>query len=134
MTTDLPRLSRSLPDTPAAAPIRMVHIGLGNFHRAHQAWYTAHAGDGNDWGYASFTGVGPRTADALRPQDGLYTLIVRSSEGDSFETIGALSAVHAAAEFDAYLDYLCRPGGGGGHDDGHRSRLPAGAGRPPEHP
>ncbi|PHQ82662.1 MAG: hypothetical protein COB65_08720, partial [Thalassobium sp.] len=26
---------------------RILHLGVGNFHRAHQAWYTAHAGD--DW-------------------------------------------------------------------------------------
>ena len=58
-TDGLPRLSRSLPDTPAAAPVRIVHLGLGNFHRAHQAWYTANAGDGADWGIAAFTGRRP---------------------------------------------------------------------------
>ena len=47
-------------------------------------------------------------ADALAPQDGLYTLITRSAEGDTFELIGALSAVHAAADHDRYLDYLSR--------------------------
>ena len=41
-------------------------------------------------------------ADALKPQDGLYTLITRSGEGDSFELIGALSAVHGAVEHEAY--------------------------------
>jgi fructuronate reductase len=104
-----PRLSRSLPDTPPAAPIRIVHLGVGNFHRAHQAWYTAHSPDADDWGIAAFTGRRSDTADALTPQDGLYTLITRSAEGDSFELIGALSAVHAAAEHEAYLDYLSRP-------------------------
>lgn len=34
-------LTRSVP----AAPVRHVHLGLGNFFRAHQAWYTAHAPD-----------------------------------------------------------------------------------------
>jgi fructuronate reductase len=47
--------------------------------------------------------------DALAPQDGLYTLITRSAEGDAFELIGALSAVHAAGEHEIYLDYLSRP-------------------------
>ena len=46
------RLSRALPGTPPAAPARIVHLGLGTFHRAHQVWYTAHAGDGADWGIA----------------------------------------------------------------------------------
>jgi fructuronate reductase len=104
-----PRLSRSLLDTPAAAPIRIVHLGLGNFHRAHQAWYTAHSPDADKWGVAAFTGRRRDTADALAPQDGLYTLITRSAEGDSFELVGALSAVHAAAEHEQYLDYLSRP-------------------------
>ena len=106
---EVPRLSRSLPDTPAAAPVRMVHIGVGNFHRAHQAWYTAHSPDAREWGYAVFTGRSAKMVDALTPQDGLYTLITRSAEGDTFELIGALSAVHAAADHEAYLDYLSRP-------------------------
>ena len=48
-------------------------------------------------------------AEALAPQDGLYTLITRSAEGDEFEVIGALAAVHAAGEHDRFLDYLSRP-------------------------
>jgi len=106
---DMPRLSRSLPNTPAAAPVRIVHLGIGNFHRAHQAWYTAHASDAEQWGIAGFTGRRADMAEALRPQDGLYTLITRSPDGDAFELVGALSAVHAAAEQDAYLDYLTSP-------------------------
>ena len=106
---EVPRLSRSLPDMPPAAPVRMVHLGVGNFTRAHQAWYTAHSPDADQWGIAAFTGRRPDAADALAPQDGLYTLITRSAEGDAFELIGALSAVHAAADHEAYLDYLSRP-------------------------
>ena len=108
MNDPMPRLSRSLPNTPTAAPVRIVHLGIGNFHRAHQAWYTAHAPDAEQWGIAGFTGRRADMADALQPQNGLYTLITRSSDGDTFELIGALSAVHAAAEHDAYLDYLSR--------------------------
>ena len=68
-----------------------------------------HAGDAADWGIAAFTGRRPDAADALAPQDGLSTLITRASDGDTFEVIGSLTAVHAAAEHDAYLDYLRRP-------------------------
>ena len=106
---ELPRLSRSLTDMPPAAPVRMVHLGVGNFTRAHQAWYTSHSPNADQWGIAGFTGRRRDTADALAPQDGLYTLITRSGEGDTFELIGALSAVHAAADHEAYLDYLSRP-------------------------
>jgi fructuronate reductase len=87
----------------------MVHLGVGNFTRAHQAWYTSHSPDADQWGIAGFTGRRRDTADALAPQDGLYTLITRSGEGDTFELIGTLSAVHAAADHEAYLDYLSRP-------------------------
>ena len=87
----------------------MVHLGVGNFTRAHQAWYTTHSPDADQWGIAGFTGRRRDTADALAPQDGLYTLITRSGEGDTFELIGTLSAVHAAADHEAYLDYLSRP-------------------------
>jgi len=86
--------------------VRIVHLGVGNFHRAHQAWYTAHTSDADQWGIAGFTGRAPDMADALAPQDGLYTLITRGAEGDTFELIGTLSAVHAAADHQAYLDYL----------------------------
>jgi fructuronate reductase len=86
----------------------MVHLGVGNFHRAHQAWYTANSPDADQWGIAAFTGRRTDMADALKPQDGLYTLITRSGEGDSFELIGTLSAIHAAAEHETYLNYLSR--------------------------
>src|SRR4029434_10112252 len=106
---NLPRLSQSLLGLPAAAPVRLVHLGLGNFHRAHQAWYTANASDGSGWRFAASAARRPDTAEALAPQDGLYTLITRSAEGDTFEVMGPIAAVHPAAEHQAYLDYLRRP-------------------------
>ena len=101
------RLTRR-PDQPAA-PVRIAHLGLGNFFRAHQAWYTMHAPDGAEWGIAAFTGRRPDAARALAPQDGLYTLIVRGPEGDELEVITSVSAVHAAADHAAWLDYLRDP-------------------------
>ena len=107
--SDFPRLSRARSDAPPAAPIRIVHLGVGNFHRAHQAWYTTHAPDAEQWGIAAFTGRRPDVAEALAPQDGLYTLITRRADGDRFELVGSLSAVHAAAEHEQFLNYLRRP-------------------------
>jgi fructuronate reductase len=103
-----PRLGRSLLGLPPAAPVRLVHLGLGNFHRAHQAWYTANASDGSGWGIAAFTGRRPDTAEQLAPQDGLYTLITRSADGDRFEVMESLAAVHPSTDHGAYLDYLRR--------------------------
>ena len=39
------RLSRTVAPGQPAAPVRILHLGLGSFFRAHQAWYTHHAPD-----------------------------------------------------------------------------------------
>ncbi|GMA33387.1 mannitol dehydrogenase family protein [Litorihabitans aurantiacus] len=103
--TEPPRLART-PDA-AAAPVRIVHLGLGNFFRAHQAWYTMRAGDG--WGIAAFTGRRPDVARTLAPQDGLYTLVERGPDGDDVGVVTSLSAVHAAGDQAAWLGYLRDP-------------------------
>lgn len=87
----------------------MVHLGVGNFFRAHQAWYTDRAPDAARWGIAGFTGRSPAIAEALAPQDGLYALVTRGADGDTVEVISSLSAVHAAADHDAWLGYLASP-------------------------
>ncbi|SEQ44276.1 mannitol dehydrogenase family protein [Microlunatus flavus] len=104
----LPRLSRALPGQPPAPPVRVVHLGLGSFHRAHLAWYTANAPDGDGWGIAAFTGRHPDLAERLAPQDGLYTLITRRADGDSYEVLGPVAEVHPATDHDAYLAHLRR--------------------------
>jgi len=104
-----PRLTRAGLGRPFAPPVRLVHLGLGNFHRAHQAWYTANAGDASGWGIAAFTGRRPDVAEQLAPQDGLYTLITRSADGDSFAVLESVVAVHASTDHAAYLGYLRRP-------------------------
>jgi fructuronate reductase len=109
-SSTLTRLSRASGHGRPAAPVRIVHLGVGNFFRAHQAWYTEHAPDAAEWGIAAFTGRSPAMADALRPQDGLYTLITRGTDGDSCEVISSLSAAHSSAEHEAFLAYLRSPG------------------------
>ncbi|MGC0251664.1 mannitol dehydrogenase family protein [Pseudactinotalea sp. Z1748] len=107
MNEATPRLTRALLDLPSA-PVRIVHLGLGNFHRAHQAWHTHKAPDAHDWGIAAFTGRRPDMARALAPQDGLYTLITRESSGDTFDVVRSIVAVHASDEHEAFLGYLRR--------------------------
>lgn len=98
-------LTRSQPK-PA---VRALHLGLGNFFRAHQAWYTQHAGDGNEWGIAAFTGLTGPVAGILSNQDSLYTLDVRSPDGDEYEVIESLVAVHDADDRQAWLRYWADP-------------------------
>src|SRR4051812_10115176 len=64
----------------------IVHLGVGAFHRAHQAMYVdrlLQAGGAREWGICG-VGVLPRDSamrDALNAQDGLYTLVVKYPDG-----------------------------------------------------
>ncbi|MFJ2368331.1 mannitol dehydrogenase family protein [Microbacterium sp. NPDC087665] len=91
------------------APVRIVHLGLGAFHRAHQAWYTARADPVHEWGIAAFTGRSPDAAELLAHQDCVYSLITRSSDGDRIETVSSIVAAHDGADVAALRDYLARP-------------------------
>ncbi|GAA2001594.1 mannitol dehydrogenase family protein [Microbacterium ulmi] len=106
-----PRLTRAAlaeAGTPLpASPVRIVHIGVGAFHRAHQAWYTARAGDG--WGIAAFTGRDAAVAQRLAPQDGLYTLVERGPDADRFEVVGSIAEVHASTEIARFLELFASP-------------------------
>lgn len=91
------------------APVRLAHLGLGNFFRAHQAFYTEHAPDGGSWGYAAFAGRDPALAGALQAQDGLYTLVARGPEADRFEVISGLSEVHLGSDHAGWLACVASP-------------------------
>jgi fructuronate reductase len=104
-----PVLSRAAGHARPAAPVRLVHLGLGNFFRAHQAWYTEHAPDAPEWGIAAFSGRRAELADALTAQECVYTLITRADRGDRFEVIASLSAAHAGADHGAWLRHLSSP-------------------------
>jgi fructuronate reductase len=105
-----PRLSgASLADVPSevtrpsydrsAVTPGIVHLGIGAFHRAHQAVYTDDilAGDPS-WGIVAASLRSPDTRDALAPQDGLYTLAVRGAEGEALRVIGSVGGVLVVSE------------------------------------
>lgn len=96
----------------------IVHIGVGGFHRAHQALYLddyLHLNPGSDWGIC---GVGlleydQRMRDALHSQNCLYTLVERSSAGDRARIIGAITQYlfapdHRQAVIDTLANSHCR--------------------------
>jgi len=64
----------------------IVHLGVGGFHRAHQAMYLdrlMNAGEALDWAICG-VGVLPHDArmrDVLTAQDGLYTLVLKHPDG-----------------------------------------------------
>lgn len=111
--SSLPRLTRGTHGRPAA-PVRIVHLGLGSFTRAHQAWYTEHAPDRDSWGIAAFSGhTDPRHVSRvvreLSGQDGVYTLIQRGAGGDSFEVVSSLSRVLPGSDHEALLGFFRDP-------------------------
>ncbi len=55
------------------------------------------AGD-TDWGIVGASLRSPDTRDALKPQDGLYTLAVQSPEGERLQVVSAVADVLVAPE------------------------------------
>ncbi|GBF20700.1 mannitol 2-dehydrogenase [Arenibacter sp. NBRC 103722] len=99
-----------------AQKVGMVHIGVGGFHRAHQAYYTHKLMEGfgdNEW---SICGIGLREGDrkihdVLKKQDGLYTLIVKHPDGTiEPQVIGSIIDFKLGLdETDAVLDIMAHP-------------------------
>ncbi|MFF2243855.1 mannitol dehydrogenase family protein [Arthrobacter sp. NPDC058130] len=84
-----PPLSAATPGIlrrPAAPAAGIVHLGLGNFHRAHQAVYTdaAITANGGDWGTIGVASRSSAIPDAMHAQDMLYTVVEISPEGSRF--------------------------------------------------
>lgn len=86
----------------------IVHIGLGNFHRAHQSWYLhrlMQQGEALNWG---IIGAGVRATDAaqrerLAAQDYLTTLIELDPNGRSAEVVGSMIGFVPIEEYNAPL-------------------------------
>jgi fructuronate reductase len=98
--TTLERLPRDVAPRvdPRALPVGIVHLGIGAFHRAHQAVYTedAIAAAGGDWGICGVSQRSPAVVEQLAPQDGLYTLAARDGAGEHLRVIGAVRELHWA--------------------------------------
>lgn len=91
-------------------PVRLAHLGLGAFHRAHQAWYTETVnGSGGDWGIAAFSGRSPVAATQLARQDCRYSLVFRGAEQDTAMVIESIVAAHDGADSRAWLEVLADP-------------------------
>ena len=88
-----------------AAATGVVHLGLGAFHKAHQAVVYEAALNSGDlrWGVlgASLRSRGVR--DQLAPQGGLYTVTAREGSNEQTQLIGALRGVLVAPEDPAQL-------------------------------
>jgi mannitol 2-dehydrogenase len=79
--------------TRSALRPRILHLGVGGFHRAHLALYVHELAEvGSDWGIRGL-GLLPgdlRMRDALAPQDYLYTLVERGNDEPQPQVIGSI--------------------------------------------
>lgn len=81
---------------PAATTVGIVHLGIGAFHRAHQAVYTelaaAKAGESH-WGIMGVTQRSRSVIDQLEPQDGLYCVLEKGTNSSEIRIMGSTRAV-----------------------------------------
>ncbi|MCX8998316.1 mannitol dehydrogenase family protein [Rhizobiaceae bacterium BDR2-2] len=106
-----PFVARPSYDRTALTP-GIVHIGLGAFHRAHQAVFTQRALDAQfgPWGIVAVNLRSAEPVEALAAQDGLYSVTVRSIGDDRPEIVGTtVGWVCAAQDGAKVLDRLASP-------------------------
>ena len=93
----------------------IVHIGLGNFHRAHQSWYLhrlMQQGQAHDW---AIIGAGVKEFDKaqrlkLQAQDFLTTLLELSPVGRRVEVVGSMiDYVPIEADNGALIAQMAKP-------------------------
>lgn len=77
----------------------IVHLGIGAFHRAHQAYYTEAVMNqfGGDWRIIGCSLRSANVKNQLNPQDGLYTLFEKGVE-TKYQIIGAVKDVLVGPE------------------------------------
>ena len=104
INADLRILSRatSAAVAPQVAPTGagILHLGLGSFHRAHQAMYTAAAiqRSGGDWGIVGAASRSRTVVDAMHAQDLLYSVATISPAGTSLAIPGVHTDAFVAAD------------------------------------
>jgi fructuronate reductase len=90
----------------------IVHLGVGAFHRAHQAVMTDAVLASGDlhWGIVGAGLMTPATRDALASQDGLYTLLVRSAKAEQLRVVGSIIELLGGEDDLVHvLERMCAP-------------------------
>jgi fructuronate reductase len=88
------------PLDPRELEVGIVHLGLGAFHRAHQAVYTEDAvvAEPGPWGICAFSRASRGVVGALNEQDGLFTVLERGPEVDGARVVGVVREALVGAE------------------------------------
>lgn len=96
---------------PRAVGAGIVHLGLGAFHRAHQAVFTdALLASDPRWGILGVSLKTPRATRPLAEQDGLYTLLIKDGDRTSARVVGAVrEAAFAGTDRTALVRRLADP-------------------------
>ncbi|WP_312686209.1 fructuronate reductase [Kosakonia sp.] len=97
-----------------ALQTRIVHLGFGAFHRAHQSVYAdiLAAEHGSDWGYCEVNLIGGEQQIAdLKQQDNLYTVAEMSADAWTARVVGVVKrALHAQVDgLETVLAAMCEP-------------------------
>jgi fructuronate reductase len=90
----------------------VIHLGIGAFHRAHQAVLFEAALEAGDmrWGVCGVSLRSAAVRDQLEPQDGLYSLVERDAAGERVRIIGAVrDALVAPENPEAVIAALASP-------------------------
>jgi fructuronate reductase len=107
----IPAAGRPLVD-PRELTVGVVHLGLGAFHRAHQAVYTEsamNASGSTEWGICAASQRSRAVLDELEPQDGLYTVIERGPS-TAFRVLAPIrELLFAALQQDMLIARIAAP-------------------------
>lgn len=109
---DVPPFVALPPEAALETEVGIVHLGLGAFHRAHQAILTqrALAGAPGPWAISGASLRGAAVRDALRPQDCLYSVVEDDGAEERVSVVGVVrEALWAPGEGDALLARLAAP-------------------------
>ncbi|BCG09306.1 mannitol dehydrogenase family protein [Buttiauxella agrestis] len=93
---------------------RIVHLGFGAFHRAHQAVYAdiLASDHGSDWGYCEVNLIGGEQQIAdLKQQDNLYSVAEMSADAWHCRVVGVVkNAIHAQVDgLEAVFTAMTQP-------------------------
>jgi fructuronate reductase len=90
-------------------PIRIIHLGLGRFHRAHQAVYFQELAErgGEKWGIAAFSMRSPQARDDLRAVNCEYPVLQFSKDGAETKWIHSIREAYFAQQDRAEYLNLC---------------------------
>lgn len=98
----------------SALKSRIVHLGFGAFHRAHQALLTDRVlrKNGGDWGICEISLFsGDTLMSALREQDHLFTVLEKGADGNTAIVVGAVNeCLNAKLDgLEAIIEKFCEP-------------------------